>query len=114
MSVAAVNGPASVVVAGDPDALDDAVASLAAEDVRVRRIAVDYASHSAQVDQLATSCSTCWTPSSRGNRRCRSTPTVAGETGLDAGYWYRNLRQPVEFEPAVRALAEPGTRCSSR
>ena len=47
-----MNGPASVVVSGDPDTLDTLFESLAAEDVRVRRIAVDYASHSAHVDLL--------------------------------------------------------------
>src|SRR4051794_8452532 len=47
LSVAAVNGPSAVVVAGDPDALDTLFVTLTAEDVRVRKIAVDYASHSA-------------------------------------------------------------------
>ncbi|WP_309302744.1 acyltransferase domain-containing protein, partial [Streptomyces sp. PT12] len=27
---------------------------------------------------------------------------------LDTSYWYRNMREPVEFEGAVRALAEDG------
>ncbi|RBM22481.1 SDR family NAD(P)-dependent oxidoreductase, partial [Streptomyces sp. PT12] len=27
---------------------------------------------------------------------------------LDTGYWYRNMREPVEFEAATRALAEDG------
>ncbi|MEU0009614.1 polyketide synthase dehydratase domain-containing protein, partial [Streptomyces sp. NPDC006314] len=38
--------------------------------------------------------------------------TVVGDWAdtalLDAGYWYRNLRQSVRFEQAVRALAEQG------
>ncbi|MBU3871153.1 acyltransferase domain-containing protein, partial [Streptomyces sp. 4503] len=29
-------------------------------------------------------------------------------TGLDAGYWYTNLRQTVELESAVRALSAAG------
>ena len=41
-----MNGPASVVVAGDAEALDELLDGLvAATGVRVRRIAVDYASH---------------------------------------------------------------------
>ncbi|MEK8168972.1 acyltransferase domain-containing protein [Streptomyces sp. M19] len=32
----------------------------------------------------------------------------ADTAGLDAGYWYRNLRQTVEFEGAVRGLVDAG------
>ncbi|MEU0487570.1 acyltransferase domain-containing protein, partial [Streptosporangium sp. NPDC006013] len=53
ISVAAVNGPNSVVVAGEVQAVEEMVERLAAENVRVRRIAVDYASHSAQVDLIS-------------------------------------------------------------
>ncbi|MFC5891196.1 acyltransferase domain-containing protein, partial [Kitasatospora aburaviensis] len=52
VSVAAVNGPASVVVAGEPAALDEIVARCEDEGVRARRVAVDYASHSAQVEAI--------------------------------------------------------------
>ncbi|MGC5411523.1 acyltransferase domain-containing protein, partial [Streptomyces sp. DT225] len=47
ISVAAVNGPQTTVVSGDVDALDELFAVLEAENVRARRIEVDYASHSA-------------------------------------------------------------------
>jgi acyl transferase domain-containing protein len=108
LSVAAVNGPASVVVAGDPEALDALFESLTAEDVRVRRIPVDYASHSAQVDRLRDELLDVLSPVEPREPVVPFHSTVAGETGFDAGYWFRNLRQRVEFEPAIRALAEAG------
>ncbi|MBW8487762.1 type I polyketide synthase, partial [Actinomadura sp. PM05-2] len=52
LEIAAVNGPASVVVAGDPTALDKLIATLDAEGVRARRIAVDYASHTSHVESI--------------------------------------------------------------
>ena len=52
VSVAAVNGPATVVVSGEPDALDELQAACKAEEVRARRVSVDYASHSAQVETI--------------------------------------------------------------
>ncbi|CAM5289287.1 Polyketide synthase OS=Streptomyces antimycoticus OX=68175 GN=SANT12839_089610 PE=4 SV=1 [Streptomyces antimycoticus] len=52
ISIAAVNGPGSVVVSGDPGALDEMVAQLEGEEVRVRRVPVDYASHSAHVEAI--------------------------------------------------------------
>ncbi|MEG3632151.1 acyltransferase domain-containing protein, partial [Streptomyces poriticola] len=52
VSVAALNGPSSVVLSGDPEALDEVMAAWSADGVRLRRIAVDYASHSAHVESL--------------------------------------------------------------
>ncbi|MEU3416906.1 type I polyketide synthase, partial [Streptomyces sp. NPDC006658] len=52
LSVAAVNGPATTVVSGDVDALDALLVRCEADGVRARRIPVDYASHSAHVEQI--------------------------------------------------------------
>ncbi|WP_152648745.1 type I polyketide synthase, partial [Streptacidiphilus anmyonensis] len=52
ISVAAVNGPSAVVVSGEPVALDELLASCEADGVRARRVPVDYASHSAQVESI--------------------------------------------------------------
>ena len=52
VEVAAVNSPASVVIAGDADALDEALAAIEAGGVRVRRVAVDYASHTGHVEAI--------------------------------------------------------------
>ncbi|WP_431988972.1 acyltransferase domain-containing protein, partial [Streptomyces parvulus] len=52
VEVAAVNGPSSVVIAGDAEALDEALEALAADGIRVRRVAVDYASHTRHVEDI--------------------------------------------------------------
>ncbi|WP_037843376.1 acyltransferase domain-containing protein, partial [Streptomyces sp. NRRL WC-3549] len=52
LSVAAVNGPSSVVVSGDADALDELRELCKADGVRCKRIDVDYASHSAHVERI--------------------------------------------------------------
>ena len=52
VSVAAVNGPGQVVVAGEPDAVAALVAECAAEGVSARVLPVDYASHCGQVEQV--------------------------------------------------------------
>ncbi|MGQ5641012.1 MULTISPECIES: acyltransferase domain-containing protein, partial [unclassified Streptomyces] len=44
VDIAAVNGPSSVVVAGDADALDELMAHCEGADIRARRVPVDYAS----------------------------------------------------------------------
>ncbi|GAA3031580.1 hypothetical protein GCM10020000_05670 [Streptomyces olivoverticillatus] len=107
-SVAAVNGPRSVVVSGDPEALDALTGRWEAEGVRVRRITVDYASHSAQVEALHDELLSELAPIRPRSSEVPFLSTVTGEwldtTGMDAGYWYRNLRQTVRFAPAVEKL----------
>ncbi|MEQ0565334.1 SDR family NAD(P)-dependent oxidoreductase [Amycolatopsis sp. NEAU-NG30] len=105
ISVAAVNGPSSVVVSGEAGALDELLASV---DVRARRIAVDYASHSAQVELLAEELASALAPVRPRAGRIPFVSAVTGQvletSGLDAAYWYRNLREPVRFDQAVTTL----------
>ncbi|MBE1501728.1 acyl transferase domain-containing protein/acyl carrier protein [Amycolatopsis lexingtonensis] len=105
ISVAAVNGPSSVVVSGETAALDELLASV---DVRARRIAVDYASHSAQVELLAEELASVLAEVKPRSGRIPFVSAVTGEVldtaGLDAAYWYRNLREPVRFDQAVSTL----------
>ncbi len=111
--IAAVNGPTSTVVSGDPDALAEFMVLCRDQDVRSRRIAVDYASHGPQVEALRETLLECLAgiAPEQGDVPFHSTVTggpMADTTGLDAGYWYANLRQPVRFEPVVRGLLEQG------
>ena len=52
VGVAAVNGPSAVVVSGETPALDELLAACEKDGVWARRVAVDYASHSAAVEEL--------------------------------------------------------------
>ncbi|WP_438828369.1 type I polyketide synthase [Streptomyces hesseae] len=112
VSVAAVNGPASVVVSGAPDALDELLADCERDGVRARRVPVDYASHSAQVERIHDELLTLLAPVAPRPAEIPFYSTVTGApvdtTTLDAAYWYRNLRQTVEFEAATRALLNAG------
>ncbi|MFJ5034114.1 type I polyketide synthase [Streptomyces sp. NPDC088560] len=112
VSVAAVNGPTSTVVAGDADALDELVAYAEESGVRVRRIDVDYASHSAHVEAIEGELAGVLAPVVASVPGVPFFSTVTGEwvesAQTDAGYWYRNLRQTVRLKPAVDALIEEG------
>ncbi|MER6448188.1 type I polyketide synthase [Streptomyces venezuelae] len=112
ISVAAVNGPSSVVVSGEVQALEELLASCEADGIRARRIAVDYASHSAQVDLLREELSELLASVGPREAEVPFLSTVTGEwvkgPELDAGYWFRNLRQTVELEQATRTLLDRG------
>ncbi|MFE9516016.1 SDR family NAD(P)-dependent oxidoreductase, partial [Streptomyces sp. NPDC006643] len=112
LSVAAVNGPAQVVVSGASADCDAFVARYAGENVR--RIAVDYASHSAQVEliegQLAADLGGLTPVSGQVPLHSTVDGAVVDTAGLDAAYWYRNLRQRVRFAEVVESLVEAGHR----
>ncbi|MFB9611737.1 type I polyketide synthase, partial [Kutzneria kofuensis] len=112
ISVAAVNGPNSTVVSGAPDALETFMAACG-EDVRTRRIPVDYASHSAQVEAIHERLLDLLAGLNPRPAEVAFYSTVTGEpladtSVLDAEYWYQNLRQPVLFEQATRKLIADG------
>ncbi len=113
VEVAAVNGSSSVVIAGDAQALDEALEALSGEGVRVRRVAVDYASHTRHVEDIREALAETLGGISAQAPKVPFYSTVTGtwveDAGvLDGGYWYRNLRGQVGFGPAVAHLAEQG------
>ncbi|MFE2379692.1 SDR family NAD(P)-dependent oxidoreductase, partial [Streptomyces sp. NPDC059398] len=77
-----------------------------------RMVAVDYASHSAQVDRLEEEITAALAGISPRRGRVPMVSAMTGETlsgeELDAGYWFRSLRATVHFDRAVRALAGRG------
>ncbi|WP_455755407.1 SDR family NAD(P)-dependent oxidoreductase [Streptomyces werraensis] len=113
VEVAAVNGPSSVVIAGDAEALDEALEALSAEGVRVRRVAVDYASHTRHVEDIRDTLADTLAGVEAQAPSIPFYSTVTGEWVEDAGvldgaYWYRNLRGQVGFGPAVAELTGQG------
>jgi NADPH:quinone reductase-like Zn-dependent oxidoreductase/NADP-dependent 3-hydroxy acid dehydrogenase YdfG/acyl carrier protein len=113
LSLAAVNGPASVVVSGEAGALDELLRRCEADDVWARRIPVDYPSHTVRVEDLHERLLRDLAGIEPRSGTIPFFSTVAGApidtAGLDADYWYRNLRQPVRFNDAVEALIDGGT-----
>ncbi|MEU5404305.1 acyltransferase domain-containing protein [Streptomyces sp. NPDC005963] len=114
VSIAVVNGPRSVVVSGETEALDEFVEKMMAEGAQARRINVNYASHSPQVtrvrDQVVGSLSDV-------SPRTSALPfysTLYGEVidtaRLNGDYWYDNLRERVLFATSVQRLLEDGFR----
>ncbi|MER7707160.1 type I polyketide synthase, partial [Kitasatospora sp. NPDC097605] len=112
LSIGVVNGPLSTVVSGDLDALAELTEAYTAEGVRVRPVNIDYASHSAQTDALRGQLLELLAPvrPRTGTVPLLSTVTGAWQdtAGLDAAYWFQNLRRTVRFEQATRQLAVTG------
>jgi acyl transferase domain-containing protein/thioesterase domain-containing protein/acyl carrier protein len=114
LAVAAVNGPASTVVSGEPAALRDLLAHCAGAGVRAREIDVGYASHSPQVqtirEDLLQACAAIVPRSGEIEFYSTVTGGLLDTAELDCEYWYRNLRETVQFEAVTRRLLAQGRR----
>lgn len=112
LEIAGVNGDTDVNVAGETGALRELGGLLALRGVFHRELDLDYAFHSRMMDPVRADLlraleglapRTPHTPMVSSVTACR---LLDGEP--DAAYWWRNVREPVLFAQAVRALAEEG------
>ncbi|GDY53723.1 hypothetical protein SVIO_043460 [Streptomyces violaceusniger] len=99
ISVAAVNGPSSVVVSGEPEALDELIAACEADEVRARRVPVDYASHSAQVELLREELLELLAPVEPRAAEVPFLSTVTG-SGSRARSWMPSTGSPTSVAPS--------------
>jgi phthiocerol/phenolphthiocerol synthesis type-I polyketide synthase C len=112
VSVAAVNGPRSVVLSGEVETVDALLHEFEAHNIFARRVNVDVASHSPQVDALREELMELLAPlrpqSAQLPIYSTVRATVLNGTEMDAAYWVDNLRQPVLFATAVNQLRQDG------
>ncbi|MFE1328698.1 beta-ketoacyl synthase N-terminal-like domain-containing protein, partial [Streptomyces sp. NPDC058741] len=112
VTVAALNGPTSTVVSADTGTVTDILATAEREDVRARRVGIDYASHSSHVEPVREEMLRLLAPIVPRRPEVPFLSTVTGDwldtPATDASYWYDNLRNPVLLAPAVRALTHAG------
>ena len=118
LSIAAINGPNHTVISGDAVAMSQFTTGCERDGVQVRPIAVDYASHCAQVEPLRERLLEELAGLTPRPARVPLYSTVASKmsdqpldtTTMDADYWYRNLREPVRFFDGVTGLLA-GDQC---
>ncbi|WP_285762081.1 type I polyketide synthase, partial [Nocardiopsis ansamitocini] len=112
LSVATVNGTESLVVSGEPDAVDALVDACTADGIRAKRLPVDYASHSAQVEQIRAELDNVLTGITPHSSDIPFYSTVSAQridtALLTPGYWFDNLRHTVRFAETTRLLAAQG------
>ena len=108
VTLAAVNSPRQVTVSGDPAALDSLAEELRRDDVWHRFLQVSHAFHSPAMDAAEAPLRGGLNGVSSMTPRLRLISTVTGSDigkgDLNTDYWWRNVRQPVLFEQAVRAV----------
>jgi pimaricinolide synthase PimS1 len=114
IAIAAVNGPSLVVLSGEQSALEALLERCDAEGIKARRISVDYAAHSHAVDAVREELLHGLAGIAPQSGAVPFYSTVTGDVfdtaGLAPEYWYRNLRETVQLERALRALHKEGSR----
>ncbi|MEU6162543.1 type I polyketide synthase, partial [Streptomyces sp. NPDC047130] len=109
VDLAAVNGPTSITVSGDADAVGALEERLRSEGVRVKRLVVSHAFHShlmePMLDEFAAVAKSL-------TYHAPTIPVVTTAPGDMAGpdYWVGQIRQPVRFADAIASLDAGRTR----
>lgn len=110
-TIAGFNAPDSLTLVGDEQALSALNDHWAQKGVFARLLDLDYAFHSAAMDPIADEITT-HLGSLKPRHGSGFVSTVTGAphsgTGLDAAYWWCNVREPVQFAPAIAHLLDEG------
>ncbi|MGE3277008.1 MAG: beta-ketoacyl synthase N-terminal-like domain-containing protein [Vicinamibacterales bacterium] len=112
IDLAAVNAPAKIVLSGPTRAIERARTILAREGIRTTRLPTSNAFHSSLMDPAASRLES---EAAAIGRRTPMVPLVSTLTGALAdadfaapGYWARQLRETVQFAPAVETIVRSG------
>ncbi|KBA51296.1 type I polyketide synthase [Mycobacterium tuberculosis] len=107
VSIAAVNGPASVVISGAHDAVSAIADRLRGQGCRVHRLAVSHAFHSALMEPMIAEFTAVAAELSVGLPTIPVISNVTGQLVADdfasADYWARHIRAVVRFGDSVRS-----------
>nr|WP_055504505.1 type I polyketide synthase [Nonomuraea pusilla] len=105
LEIAAVNTEGDVTVAGPEDQLKQLVAALEGDGTFVRLLDLDYPFHSSAMDVVRAPLERALDGLAPRPARIPMISTVTGRPlsgdELTAGYWWRNVREPVLFGAAV-------------
>ena len=112
VAIAAIDGPRSVTLSGDRDALDALRAQLAAEQVAAHWLPGAIPCHSPTMDrirdELLASLADLRPRPAALPLHLTAAEGTAGGPELDAMYWWRNVRDPVRFRTAIDRMIDAG------
>jgi len=114
VEIAVVNSPSLVTLSGNATELESLAKALEVEGIFVKFLPISFAFHSRQMDSIEEDVreSLDFLRPSEATIPFYSTVEAKRISGgfLDADYWWRNIREPVEFAATVSAAVDGGHR----
>ena len=106
VTLAGINSPNEILVAGAADAIDQLLAAGKAAGVDGRRLGVAHAAHSPWMDPILDAFQQIAVTVTYQLPQLKLISSVNGEIcrHVDAAYWRAHLRQPVRFDQAMQTL----------
>jgi acyl transferase domain-containing protein len=112
VSIAAVNGPSSVVISGTAAAVKQVSEALRKDGIKSQELVVSHAFHSALLDPMLGALETA---ASKVENKAPQMAMLSNLTGrvmkdgeVSAGYWRHHAREAVRFADSMRTLEEKG------
>jgi acyl transferase domain-containing protein/acyl carrier protein len=112
VAIAAVNSGRTTAIAGEKGAVEELLGRWEGRGVFCRRVRMDVASHSPQMEELRQPLMEALKGLKPRAGRVPIYSTVTGEkedgSGMGAEYWVRNMREPVYFAKGLRGAVGSG------
>ncbi|NEO43740.1 MAG: SDR family NAD(P)-dependent oxidoreductase [Moorea sp. SIO4A3] len=112
VAIAAINGPLSVVISGEAEAIAAIVSSLDSEGIKTKRLQVSHAFHSPLMEPMLVEFEAV---ANQITYHQPKIPLISNVTGTKvdksiatANYWVNHIRQPVKFAASMETLQQQG------
>ena len=113
VSIAAINGPESIVISGDKDAVKKLAASFAAQNIKTKELQVSHAFHSHLLEPMLADFAQVLASIKLSNPTITLISNLTGqEINKDeitnSQYWLNHTRQAVRFADGIKTLLDSG------
>ncbi len=112
LAIAAINGPKSIVISGEAEAVETLEKNLTAEGIKSKQLQVSHAFHSPFMEPMLTEFEAVASQITYNKPRI---PLISNLTGTRAddsittvSYWVNHVRQPVKFAQTMETLHQEG------
>ena len=112
VSIAAINGPESLVISGQREAIATIIANLEAEGVKTKHLPVSHAFHSPLIEQMVPTFSHIVKEVTLSSPEINLISNLTGELATaditTSAYWCRHVTHPVRFAASMETLHQLG------
>lgn len=110
LAISAINGPLSVVLAGEYEAINHLIKDLNQKNIKHKKLDVNIGAHSGEIDQIIPEFSKIVSKIKMSSPEIPFVSGVSGKLSREeistSEYWCRQMRAPVRFSEVMNTLSE--------